>query len=537
MKCYVLDVLRLPMYSQIFRKAAAGKPAAGDSMRPPRQLELQFRVDMECGPKRLSRLYSDGCDQRDLPGREYDRRSESWTLMFLLSKLGEVSRLFPEDVERTREFLLDRGIPAGSMEALTRFSDRLAIDPSFQRDVTSLVQVVILREEEAVDYMGLLGILVVAAAGAGPLDANDEQEESVREILRFLTQVRRPTGVVQPVFVRSHNVVPLVLAAEPPNARLASSPVPGDDNVPVHPVSSVPFYQLDEAQASPGRRPAIWISSAVALVVAMGSGWMLYEKSHAAQQTAAALQNSPLSSPTVQESKERTAVPAGRPQRLQAPVIRKHSPAAVRRLDGSHTLRDTSPMTNDATLVPPQPPVDAGRSVAPANAISSARSGAVAESHPVTKPLNAEPESIANGTPPADTTAASAPSVRRRLPRSVMMYPPPPRRQGGSSAGLDAAALGVVHPASIGMMASNLISSPAPAYPAAASQAQVQGEVRVRAVVDRDGKVIDARVVSGPELLRDVSVEAVQHWRYRPYMQGGKPAEVATTAVLDFELP
>ena len=87
------------------------------------------------------------------------------------------------------------------------------------------------------------------------------------------------------------------------------------------------------------------------------------------------------------------------------------------------------------------------------------------------------------------------------------------------------------------MMASNLISSPAPEYPAAATQARVQGEVTVRAVVDRDGNVTDARVVSGPELLRDVSLEAVQRWHFRPYMQGGKPVEVATTAVLDFELP
>ena len=87
------------------------------------------------------------------------------------------------------------------------------------------------------------------------------------------------------------------------------------------------------------------------------------------------------------------------------------------------------------------------------------------------------------------------------------------------------------------MMATNLISSPAPEYPAAASQARVQGEVTVRAVVDRNGNVTDARVISGPELLRDVSLEAVQHWRFRPYMQGGKPVEVATTAVLDFELP
>jgi TonB family protein len=87
------------------------------------------------------------------------------------------------------------------------------------------------------------------------------------------------------------------------------------------------------------------------------------------------------------------------------------------------------------------------------------------------------------------------------------------------------------------MMAAYLVSSPAPAYPAAAFQARVQGEVTVRAVVDREGNITDARVISGPELLRDAALEAVQHWRYRPYTQDGKPIEVDTTAIVDFELP
>lgn len=86
-------------------------------------------------------------------------------------------------------------------------------------------------------------------------------------------------------------------------------------------------------------------------------------------------------------------------------------------------------------------------------------------------------------------------------------------------------------------MAANVMFSPAPVYPPAASAAHVQGEVRVRAVVGRDGDVIDARVVSGPPLLRDAALEAVERWRYRPYMQYGKPVAVATTAILDFQIP
>ena len=85
-------------------------------------------------------------------------------------------------------------------------------------------------------------------------------------------------------------------------------------------------------------------------------------------------------------------------------------------------------------------------------------------------------------------------------------------------------------------MAANLVSSPAPAYPVAASSAGVQGEVVVEAVVGRDGGVVDTRVVSGPPMLRAAALDGVQRWRYRPYEVGGRPIEVATTARLEFRL-
>ena len=86
-------------------------------------------------------------------------------------------------------------------------------------------------------------------------------------------------------------------------------------------------------------------------------------------------------------------------------------------------------------------------------------------------------------------------------------------------------------------MAAYVMFSPAPAYPPAASAARVQGEVTVRAVVGRGGEVVDARVVSGPPLLREAALEAVQRWRYRPYVQNGKPLAVEATAILDFQIP
>jgi TonB family protein len=460
---------------------------------------------------------------------------QEWDFMFLLSKLDKGAYLFPQDVETVREFLLDRGIPASSMEALTHFSARLETDPSFQRDVTSLVQVVIQREDETVDYMDLLGILVSAAAGAGPFQANVKEEESVREILRFLTRIRRPTGAVVPVFVRSHNVVPLA-AGEPLTGERTPLPVLGGYDVLSLPVSSVPSYLSEDSKLWRRRGAAGWIAGGMVLAVALVSGWMLYQKGHATPQTLAVLR-APFSNSPDNESDEHTTGLAKHFQKLPVPVTRKPVATAAR-----HSNSPRAPL--GSPVIEGGPPVDslrnpeASRGVPTAKPTSPARSNVIAESDAVAGPLDAAPDNPAADTRPSgNSTTASTPSIRRRLPKSIMLNPPLPRRPSGSAESLNASAQGVVHPASIGIMASNLISSPAPSYPSTAAQAQVQGEVMVRAVVDRDGNVIDARVVSGPELLRDVSLEAVQHWRFRPYMQGGKPVEVATTAVLDFELP
>lgn len=93
-----------------------------------------------------------------------------------------------------------------------------------------------------------------------------------------------------------------------------------------------------------------------------------------------------------------------------------------------------------------------------------------------------------------------------------------------------------VRPVSLGIMAANVLYSPAPVYPAAAAAARVQGEVKVQAEVDRDGNVASARVISGPPLLRDAVMDAIQHWRYRPYFAGGKPVAMSALAVVDFQL-
>jgi outer membrane biosynthesis protein TonB len=59
----------------------------------------------------------------------------------------------------------------------------------------------------------------------------------------------------------------------------------------------------------------------------------------------------------------------------------------------------------------------------------------------------------------------------------------------------------------------------------------------VQADVDRDGNVTSAHVISGPPLLRDAALNAIQHWHYKPYMNGGKPSTMTALTVMDFQLP
>lgn len=81
-----------------------------------------------------------------------------------------------------------------------------------------------------------------------------------------------------------------------------------------------------------------------------------------------------------------------------------------------------------------------------------------------------------------------------------------------------------------------LVRQIAPVYPAAARQNRVQGSVVLQAVIGKDGRIQDLRVVSGREELIPAAVGAVQQWRYKPYLLLGEPVEVETQITINFAL-
>ena len=76
-----------------------------------------------------------------------------------------------------------------------------------------------------------------------------------------------------------------------------------------------------------------------------------------------------------------------------------------------------------------------------------------------------------------------------------------------------------------------------PIYPDVAVSARLTGTVILEAQVDKDGRVVDLKVLrSGNRLLDDAAMAAVKQWRYRPLILNGQPEQFVLTVVLTFNL-
>jgi TonB family protein len=483
--------------------------------------------------------------------------------MLQLPQLEEVSVRYAEEIAELRDFLAKAGCPVGTTEILGRIAARLPQDRAFRRDLTSHVWVLIDRYDRKISYSDLLGVLAVAAAGTR--FAAEAKEDDAHDLLRFLMEARR-----------SLDTKPDTKPGAQPNLKPDTKPEERE----VAPPLRMEFRSLEVPQnAGGGRRRAAWISAAC-VVVALLLGLWLYHR-HTAENgntTAATASdaNGSGASTSLEKKDESQPSPSAEVAGMEAarlPEVRtapqslssratartpREVPEAAPRVPSSATLRPPAavgesriPMSNQAVVAVPPAVWTASRPPAPLftpHATSTAKGAASAV------PAGTLSKRLDSPTLPAYAIAEGAEG--RKWPHLLR------RRTGSDFAGVDAgllaerqptgvsavsgasrsgssnaASAGTVRPISVGVMAGNLLYSPSPAYPAAASAAHVQGEVRVQAQVDREGNVASARVVSGPPLLRDAALDAVQHWRYRPYLSSGKPIPMSTTAVVDFELP
>jgi TonB family protein len=86
------------------------------------------------------------------------------------------------------------------------------------------------------------------------------------------------------------------------------------------------------------------------------------------------------------------------------------------------------------------------------------------------------------------------------------------------------------------VMAARKIHEVRPKYPREAREKHIQGTVRLEAIIRRDGRVSELKVLKGDPLLVDAATEAVRKWRYKPVTIRGQAVEVVTEIDVIFEL-
>jgi TonB family protein len=509
-------------------------------------------------------------------------------------QLKDVSSRYPVEIAELRDFLGKAGFVLGTADTLSVVAASLLRDRAFHRDLILHVWVLIDRCGVQISPSDLLGVLAIAAAGQH--FAAEASEDDAHDLLRFVMEARRsmdapthtkaaeplrtdsrPMRLVPPLEAPADAFTP---AAEPLwTARSATTHVTAETVDP----SRAETTHLDSGhpetvavERAGGKRTA-WAIALALCLLALGSlaVWQFRKPSSDASAPAA----STVATTTTKVSPERAEMPNSADSRASiaaaAPTTTQARPAISRDSTAGHA-RETSEVASAATsavprsLAPPPPhnnteaaapilrapsatvgtPAPAARMASPATAAPViARSGTTRPAT-ATVPADALSKQLGSSTIPAYAALPDADAttdgrryprlLRRRMPLSGsgtlvadLRLPGAPNASGSAPA----IPVGVVRPTSIGIMAGNLIYSPTPAYPVAAAAAHVQGEVKVQAEIDRDGNVVSARVVSGPPMLRDAAVDAIQHWRYKPWTAGGKTVPMSAVAVVDFQLP
>ena len=197
---------------------------------------------------------------------------------------------------------------------------------------------------------------------------------------------------------------------------------------------------------------------------------------------------------------------------------------------------------------------------APSARLGAASPTAVAAARMKAKP-HMPPAALPAGSKPATTAAPAAASRTVLPPLQVEVVAGDEHRpvQGGTNsvkvdlqaqAPASAAQAASAKPASaptgvteaagrvrISPGAASLVSrSVEPDYPLLAKQMKVEGAVVLNALIGRDGNIQQLQVLSGPAILSSAARQAVQQWRFRPYLQAGQAVETESRITVNFTI-
>lgn len=131
-----------------------------------------------------------------------------------------------------------------------------------------------------------------------------------------------------------------------------------------------------------------------------------------------------------------------------------------------------------------------------------------------------------NRSPPRLTTLAlpliKPPSIK--FNKDTAAAPPPPKQE-------------VKPRISKGVSMGDAITRVTPIYPSIAKQINAAGEVQVEIMVDENGRVIEAKAISGPTVFRVAAEEAARKWVFKPTLLDGAPVRQKGTLTFVFTRP
>lgn len=78
------------------------------------------------------------------------------------------------------------------------------------------------------------------------------------------------------------------------------------------------------------------------------------------------------------------------------------------------------------------------------------------------------------------------------------------------------------------IQAAHLVKRVDPIYPPLARQTRVSGTVKLHAIIDKDGSVLELQAISGHPLLIQSAMDAVKQWKYQPTLLNNDPVLVDT---------
>lgn len=78
------------------------------------------------------------------------------------------------------------------------------------------------------------------------------------------------------------------------------------------------------------------------------------------------------------------------------------------------------------------------------------------------------------------------------------------------------------------------VQPPVAPYPVEAKEARVDGNVTLSIVVDKEGRVVSATAISGPELLRSHAQDYYLKHLFYPYMKNGVPRVIRFNVLVPY---